>query len=347
MTAALLFLGTLLFGLLTCRLALRLACRLGLLDVPNERSSHERPTPRGGGLGILLALVPGAAAGLLLLGPGEVDGVAIGAIGAATLLLSGLGFLDDRGAVRPAVKALVQIPAAVLVVLAVGAVDRVLLPGVGDLHLSWLAAPLTVFWLVGFENGYNFMDGIDGIAGLHAGIAAMFLAAAGVLSGGGGTLFLALPLSGACLAFLSVNWPRARVFMGDAGSLPVGFLLATLVVVGARAGVPFATGFLILGPFLYDTMATIVRRIARRENLAKAHRSHLYQRLVILGWSHRRVSLLYGAWTLLTGCLGLMYLSGGTAVRGMALLGALLSGVGITVLAGRLEQRMSGDGRRT
>lgn len=339
MSAALLFLGTLVLGLFTCRWALKLVMRIDLVDVPNERSSHERPTPRGGGIGILPALFVGAAVGAFLPGLGTEDGRTVGALGLAAVLLAGLGFTDDRKDTRPAVKALVQLPAALLVVVFAGAIEEVALPWLGTIPLGLLAAPLTVFWLVGFSNAYNFMDGIDGIAGLHAGLAAMFFGAAAALAGGGGVLWLALPLSGAGLAFLSVNWPPARVFMGDVGSLPVGFLLAALGVLGAGAGVPFATSFLILGPFLYDTTVTIGRRIVRRENLAKAHRSHLYQRLVILGVSHQRVTLLYGAWTLLTGFLGLMYLSGGTAVRGAALGTALLSGIAISVLVGRLERR--------
>jgi len=346
MTAGLLFLGTLVAGVFTCRWALSLVRRIDLVDVPNERSSHKRPTPRGGGLGILLVLFLGAAASACILGTGGLDPLAVAALAFAVIVLAILGFSDDRTDVRPAVKALVQIPAALLVVLAVGAIDEVALPGLGSVPLGFLAVPLSIFWLVGFSNAYNFMDGIDGIAGLHAGIAAMFLGAAAAMAGGDGVAWLAVPLSGACVAFLSVNWPPAQVFMGDVGSLPVGFLLAALGVLGARAGVPFVTSFLILGPFLYDTMFTIVRRVLGRENLAEAHRSHLYQRLVILGLSQRRVTLLYGAWTLLTGSLGLLYLSGGMAVRSGVLIGALLSGVGMTLLVGRLEQRMSGDGRR-
>jgi len=347
MKEAALFLGTLILGLATCRLALLVARRLSLVDVPNERSSHDVPTPRGGGIGILLALIPGAVAGLLLFGAGWLDPWSIIALAGATLLLAGLGFLDDQRGTRPAVKALVQVPVAVFVVLTAGAIEDVFLPFAGPISLGVLAVPLSVFWLVGFSNAYNFMDGIDGIAGLHAGLAAMFLAAAAAMSGGTGVLWLAVPLSAACLAFLSVNWSPARVFMGDVGSLPVGFLLASLAILGAREGVPFLTSFLILGPFLYDTVVTIARRIARRENLAEAHRSHLYQRLVILGIPHGRVSLLYGAWTLLTGLLGLMYLSGGSTLGGAALGGALLSGVGVTTLVRRLEQRTAGDGRNS
>jgi UDP-N-acetylmuramyl pentapeptide phosphotransferase/UDP-N-acetylglucosamine-1-phosphate transferase len=334
-----LFVGTWILGLLTCRLALWLATRLSLVDVPNARSSHEVPTPRGGGIGILLAFLPA----LLLTCPLTTALTLL--IAAAVVALGGLGFLDDRRGASPALKAVVQLMVAGLVVYRLGAVTEVALPWIGPVSLGLAAAPLTVFWLVGFSNAFNFMDGIDGIAGLHAVLAAFFMAVAGWWMGESGLVLLALPLSAACLAFLSVNWPPAKVFMGDVGSLPVGFMLALLAMLGAAWRVPFVASFLFLGPFLYDTTVTIGRRILRRENLARAHRSHLYQRLVIVGFSHTRVTLLYGGWTLLTGILGLMYLSGGVVTRSVALGVALLSGLAMTIAVGRLEAKAAGDGR--
>ena len=128
--------------------------------------------------------------------------------------------------------------------------------------------------------------------------------------------------------------------MGDAGSLPVGFLLAALAVLGHRYGrLPFLSSFLFLGPFLFDSSYTILRRIVRRENLAEAHRSHLYQRLVIAGWSHAAVTTLYGGWTVLTGALGLLYLSPEHGVRAVVLWVALGSGLAVIFLVRRCEGR--------
>ncbi|MHC4472278.1 MAG: glycosyltransferase family 4 protein [Planctomycetota bacterium] len=335
-----LFAGSLVLGVVTCRIAYRIVRRLEVIDHPNVRSSHERPTPRGGGLGILMALLPGACVGIVVLGgPHRLVG-AVALLG-CLLLLAGLGFADDRRGTGVVAKALIQVGAAVIAVAALGPVKAVGLPG-GVVALGWLAAPLTVFWLVGFSNAFNFMDGIDGIAALFAGTAALCLFA--MAKGGGGVL---LPLAGASLAFLTLNWPPARVFMGDVGSLPVGFLLAALALPGVGTGLPFLVVFLALGPFLFDTIYTLLRRAVRGENVLAAHRSHLYQRLVIAGLSHRAVTLLYGGWTLLSGCLGFLYLWGGVtargAVLGAVLVAALMTGAGLVLVVRRLERGRSGD----
>ena len=200
-------------------------------------------------------------------------------------------------------KFVLQLAAGALAVVAVGAIEEVPLPG-ARLSLGLLGLPLTLFWLVGFSNGFNFMDGIDGIAALHAGIAALAMGTAARMAGAPEVVWLAVPLGAACLAFLSVNWSPARVFMGDVGSLPVGFLLALCALMGARNGVPFVTSFLILGPFLFDTLFTLSQRLRRGENVLAAHRSHLYQRLNQSGWSHARVAAFFGLWTVFTAGLG-------------------------------------------
>jgi len=331
--------GVFLVGIVTCRAALLLVRRLEILDVPNERSSHDRPTPRGGGIGILAALVPGLLVGAWLQ-PGPLDAAGVAVVVAATLVLAGLGFVDDRRGVRPGVKLVLQLAVAAGAIAAAGSVEIVALPLVGGISLGLAAPVLTVLWLVGFVNGFNFMDGIDGIAGLHAGLAGLFLAAAAWAGGGEGAVWLAIPLAGASLSFLLVNWSPAKVFMGDVGSLPLGFLLA----LGAVLGTPFVTGFLILGPFVFDTGWTLLRRARRGENLLTAHRSHLYQRLVLAGWSHARVSILYGGWTVLTGAMGLLYLLDAPGVRMAALMGALASGMGMVLLVHRCE-RIPGAGQ--
>lgn len=320
-----------------CRAARRFAERRQILDHPNWRSSHTRPTPRGGGLGILAAWLPAAVAVLAIAGTGAAAIRPFVCTIVAVALLAALGFRDDRAETGPAAKLAIQLVAAGLVVWGVGWVDGVTLPG-RTLALHGLGLPLTVFWLVGFSNAYNFMDGIDGIAGLFGGVAAIGIAAAGLIPGGGAAVWIAAPLAGASLAFLRENWAPARVFMGDVGSLPVGFLLAEAAVIGTSSGgVPFVASFLALGPFLFDTLFTLGRRIVRRENVFRAHRSHLYQRLVIARWSHARVALLYGGWSGLTAGLGIVYLGADTAARAAVLGVASLSGMGAWLLVIRAE----------
>ena len=336
--AVALFAGVFFVGLLTCRGALRLVRGLSILDHPNERSSHAAPRLRGGGLGILAALVPGAVAGSVLL-PFDLSVAGGFSIGVAVAALAILGWMDDRRGVRPATKLVVQLSAATGVVLVVGGVRSVALPGVGELGLGVVGPVLTVAWLVAFSNGFNFMDGIDGIAALFTGVAGLYLATASILAGQDGTQWLAIPIAASSFAFLSVNWSPARVFMGDVGSLSLGFLLALTAVLGNRAGVPFAAAFLMLGPFLFDTAVTILARAARGDNVTRAHRSHLYQRLAACGWSHARISAVYGGWTVLTGGLGLLYLHDSTGVRALALSVAAASGMGMLLLVRGQERK--------
>jgi UDP-N-acetylmuramyl pentapeptide phosphotransferase/UDP-N-acetylglucosamine-1-phosphate transferase len=337
-----LYVFVVLFGVLACRWAAGFVSRLRLIDRPNARSSHTRPTPRGAGLGLLLALVAGCAAWLVVeggAGPREW-GPLLGAVS----LLAVTGFADDREGLGVAPKFLAQVVAGLLVAGAVGVVRSVDLPVIGTLHLGLLGLPLTLFFVVGFANAFNFMDGSDGIAGLFAATSAAGLALLGVIGGGGAACWLALPLSAASLSFLSVNWSPARAFMGDAGSLPLGLLLAGLAVALSRH-VPFVSCFLVLGPFLFDTLYTVLRRAVRGENILRAHRSHLYQRLLATGMTHPVVALLYGGWTLLSAAGGLLYLQGLAAVRIAALGAAILAGVAVICLTKRREGTRVGNGR--
>jgi len=141
------------------------------------------------------------------------------------------------------------------------------------------------------------MDGIDGIAGVTAAVAGSGVAAAAWLLGGPAVAAVALAFAGAALGFLSQNWSPARIFMGDVGSAFCGFLIAVLPLGMPAADVPriMPVAVLAMWPFIFDTLFTLVRRLRRGENIFQAHRSHLYQRLVIAGWSHRATSSLYGA----------------------------------------------------
>jgi UDP-N-acetylmuramyl pentapeptide phosphotransferase/UDP-N-acetylglucosamine-1-phosphate transferase len=337
--AAAFFVGLLALAAGFSRIALRLVCRVGLIDHPNERSSHAEPVPRGGGIGIVATVLLGVPSAALLL-PSGPDGRTMVVVLLALAAIAMAGFLDDRQGLKPGAKSLVQATAAVGTIWTLGSVETVGLPFLGPVSLGVAALPLTVVWLLGYSNAFNFMDGIDGIAALHGALAAVCFSAASLIGGGGGLRWLALPVAAGCLGFLTVNWQPARVFMGDVGSLPLGFALALLALVGRAEGtIPFPASFLILGPFLFDTIYTVARRALRRENLLAAHRSHLYQRLVITGLSHRWVALLYGGWTVFLGTLGMGYLFEGSAFRITTLGLALASGFGIVVLVRHREGR--------
>ena len=270
-----------------------------LVDQPNARSSHTRPTPRGGGLPLVIAVV--GTWKLLLLSTGSLFWprhlAFLCAIGAIALV----SWLDDLYTLRFKTRLLVHVAAALLVLITAPPPNGVLLPGIGEVPLGILAWPLAVIWIAGMTNAYNFMDGIDGIAGIQGVVA-------GLAWGYLGTFFwepmvgaLGFYLAVACAAFLVFNWPPARIFMGDVGSATLGFILAAIPFL-AEAGFPGAgtpiwvIAAALVWPFVLDTGFTLVRRWRRGEKLTEAHRSHLYQRLVIAGWSHAKVSALYGFW---------------------------------------------------
>ena len=267
----------------------RWAAHYRLLDVPNPRSSHTRPTPRGGGLAIVVAVC--GVFGVWLLAteswPPELLGLLL-----AQLLVAGVGLADDAITLSSAFRLVVHVvAAAVLLSVAGGLTFGVPLLGT---TLSPVAIPLILLWLVGLTNAYNFMDGIDGIAGGQAVMAGAGWVLIGWMVDEPQVRLLGVLLTAASAGFLLQNWPPARVFMGDVGSGFLGFTFGAMTIIGATYDAIVAlSGALLVWPFLFDTGLTLVRRLWRGENPLRAHRSHLYQRLVIAGCGHRDVTVLY------------------------------------------------------
>ncbi|SMF09857.1 UDP-N-acetylmuramyl pentapeptide phosphotransferase/UDP-N-acetylglucosamine-1-phosphate transferase [Tistlia consotensis] len=269
----------------------RLLHRRGILDRPNERSSHSDPTPRGGGLAIVGALLLGWP--LLLLWQGGAPPAGLWIIWSGALLLAAISFVDDLVSLGAAPRFAAQIVAvaAGLALLdgpggGVGPVFQGLLP----FWLDRLLAGLAWLW---FVNLYNFMDGIDGItgvesAGLGIGIALLFGLGGALLPAG-----LALLIAAAAVGFLAWNWQPARIFMGDVGSVPLGFLLGWLLLLAAAEG-QWAAALILPAYYWCDATITLLRRAARRERVWRAHREHFYQRAVQRGLSHAAVARLIG-----------------------------------------------------
>jgi UDP-GlcNAc:undecaprenyl-phosphate/decaprenyl-phosphate GlcNAc-1-phosphate transferase len=283
-----------------------------LVDQPNARSSHVLPTPRGGGVG----LVVGALAGALWLG---AEAAWVG-LAAGALVASVAGLADDARAQGAFVKFGAQFLAAALA-MAGGAVFGIVhVPGVGPVDLGAFAGPVTFLWFVGLTNAYNFMDGLDALAASTGAVAALFAGLVLAIDGHHALAGLAFMLAAACSGFLPLNWPRARVFMGDVGSQFLGFSFAGLGVLAANAdasGQLFWLVPLLLMHFLFDTMLTAARRAANGENVLAAHRGHLYQRLNQSGVSHGRVSALLACFAGVQG-LAALYFSSSVAVALLA-----------------------------
>lgn len=253
------------------------ALRRSMLDVPNERSSHVNATPRGGGVAIV---IPTLLAVGLLWSTGRVDAGLAVAVGLCGGVVAAIGWLDDHRPLGVATRAVIHLAAAAGAMLAL---SPALPAGAQALYVLGIA------WAV---NLYNFLDGTDGYAGTQAVCAALAGAALSGHAGDWGTAVLCLVLAGASGGFLLWNWPPARIFMGDVGSCFLGFAFAVLAVHGERGGVaPAWLWVLLLGPFFWDATLTLLRRVASGERWHQAHRTHAYQRLHRMGWTHRRIAI--------------------------------------------------------
>jgi Fuc2NAc and GlcNAc transferase len=283
LTLALMLASAALSALITY-VVLRVALAHGLLDVPNPRSSHARPTPRGGGAGIVIAST-GTFIALDLLG--RLDGHLLAAL-LGGLLVAGVGLIDDQRPLSAKLRLSVHLIAALWAVAWLGGLPPL---RVGT-HLvalgaaGYLVATLAVAWAI---NLFNFMDGIDGIAACEA---AFVAAAGGALGlGTGAAAGPAFAFAAACAGFLIWNWPPARIFMGDVGSGYLGYVVAVLALASAREEAAAAWTWLTLGGFFFvDATVTLARRLVRREPLAEAHRSHAYQWLARRWGSHASVT---------------------------------------------------------
>jgi UDP-GlcNAc:undecaprenyl-phosphate/decaprenyl-phosphate GlcNAc-1-phosphate transferase len=282
--------------------------RMAAIDTPNLRSSHTVPTPRGGGAPIAVGLV--IAALLIHSAVTLTFGAAVGAFAA-------IGFADDLGGL-PAGRRLVMQGAA----SAFAGYMLATLAGLPALAAVGAAVILAV-WITGFVNAFNFMDGVNGISGVHALLGGAAYACIGFwrpdafLAAGGAAV------AAGALAFLPWNAVRARVFLGDVGSYGLGAALALLAAFAVLRGIPPEAALGPLALYLADTAWTLQRRIRAGEPWLQAHRTHTYQRLCDVGWSHQRVTLVTGAITAALSLLGAVSLTPHPGLRAAADLAAV------------------------
>ena len=267
-----------------------------ILDHPNERSLHDRPVPRGGGLAILIAVgVCGAAVALFYPARGLV-GMGLGA-----LIVSVVSFIDDRHSITPAGRLVAHVAASAAILYSGFFLHGLEFPG-----MSWdwppiAGAVLSAVFIVWMINLYNFMDGMDGFAGGMAVFGFGTFAVMGWTAGHDAFLAVSLIIAAASAGFLFFNFPPARIFMGDVGSSTLGLLAATLSLWGTRDGVfPFWIALLVFSPFIVDATVTLFRRLLRGDKIWQAHKTHFYQRLVQAGWGHRKTVLF--EYALMLGC---------------------------------------------
>lgn len=269
----------------------------GVLDLPNERSSHSIPTPRGGGMAFVLIFA--FLLSYCLFAFQEDYNIWIALSGSFVLAL--LGWMDDIEALGVKVRLAVHSIVALWAIFWV----RNSLTDPESLATAF-ACVFFVFWIMWMINLYNFMDGIDGLAGSEA-LVVLFFAGFIVLARGDVPLaLLCLTLACSVGGFLVFNWPPAKIFMGDSGSCFLGYVLAVMAIASnGRGTMPFAGWLILLAVFIVDATLTLVRRMMNKERIFRAHRSHIYQKAVIRGYSHKTVTL----WiTRINVCLGMVLL---------------------------------------
>jgi UDP-GlcNAc:undecaprenyl-phosphate/decaprenyl-phosphate GlcNAc-1-phosphate transferase len=290
-------------ALLLTPLVKKFAVKVGAVDVPNARKVHTRVMPRLGGLGIFLAFLLSLLAILPFVPDGIVSSRDINFIAAFLIggtLITLIGALDDRFDLNAKLKFLAQIAVACMVVFAFDIrVDFVNVP-FQDAYSSlegWISIPLTIFWIVGVTNAINLIDGLDGLAAGVSGIAIGTISVMSLLMGNYMVAMLCLVLLGSIIGFLFFNFHPAKIFMGDTGSLFLGFCLAMLSMLGFKqiAIVSFITPLIIIGVPLSDTFFAIIRRKLQKKPIFSPDKGHLHHCLRELGFSHRQtVLIIYG-----------------------------------------------------
>ena len=336
-------------------LAALAARRVGLVDRPGGRRLHRQAVPFGGGVAMLIAI----AIPVTLLDPslgGRRHAILAGAL-ACTLV----GLIDDRFALPPMIKLIGEVGAAAIPVAAGATIDHITLPFLDPFDLGVLQYPVTVIWIVALMNSVNFIDGMDGLAAGISAITAVTFCVLALKLDRGGAAVLSAALAGASLGFLRHNFHPARVFMGDAGALLIGYLLATIAVQGVlktTAAVALAVPLLVLLVPLFDTSFVVLHRLKYGRRPWDADASHLHHRFVRVGFSQRQAALLVYLWcgTLAACAITLPYAHHEThweplATSLLVLLGiaALAVTVWIVVVLEVLKQRhlqLFGVGRR-
>jgi UDP-GlcNAc:undecaprenyl-phosphate GlcNAc-1-phosphate transferase len=290
----------------------RVMIAIGVPDRPDHRKAHTKTTPKSGGVGIVAAFMLGF---VLLYEYGQVSrlgqGYFLGVIGAA-VMMAVISLIDDILDVSFIIKLLAQFAAASIAVAAGLWVHVFALPLVGTVDLGWLGVPLTFFFILYVTNAMNFIDGLNGLAAGVTLVACLFLAGIAAAYDGFFVYTAALLLAGGVLGFLPFNFPKAQIFMGDVGSQFCGFMLALFGISAARYGalpLSFLLVPLLLSGVLFDVTFTLIRRLLAGENIAQAHRGHLYQVAARAGVDARLVAMLHWLFAAVGGLTAIAFLA--------------------------------------
>jgi len=278
--------------------------KIEILDQINERSSHLNVVPRGGGIAIVITFFIGMMAIYYLGDSTHINQEYMHGFIFSSILISAISFYDDINKKSVRFKLISQLLATFVVLWSGIVLDQIHLPIVGAVELKWIGYPLSLLWIVGLTNAYNFMDGLDGLIGGITVIAGLFFMVICYFQGSNFVYISSYTLIAGAVGFLILNMPPAKIFMGDVGSVFIGFTFATLAIVASRYD-SMHTSFLVVPLLLfnviYDFFFTLVRRLFNGENITHAHKKQLYQLMNQIGYSHLEVTLTHYCMTFLQG----------------------------------------------
>jgi len=314
-----------------------LALRHRILDHPNERSSHAIPMPRGGGLAIVILVL-----GISLWAANQIELHRSVIYISLSAILALVGWRDDLLSLSPNYRFVVQGLVATISILALGYFKIVRIPLLGEIDLGPLGIVITFLWIIGMINAYNFMDGIDGMAGGVAVIAGLGWMILSSNVHNPFVFWVALSIAATSLGFLVHNWPPARIFMGDVASTFLGYSFAVLPLLSAdQTGDALTVGTLLMWIVIMDTFVTFLRRLIRGENVFSGHRSHLFQQLVVGGYRHGTISFLYIFLTFLGALLTYEWSHGDQVAPFLIFFGLPLIWILLSIHAARLQRAAS------
>lgn len=283
----------------------KLAKKIGAIDIPKDkRRMHTDSVPLIGGLAIFLGFLVSTVIFT------EID-IKIIAILSGALIMVVLGVFDDKYALGAKFKLMIQIIAAAIPVIAGVRIERIILPFLksGGIEFGWLAYPITILWIVALTNAVNLIDGLDGLAAGVSAIASFSMFLIALMQGNYLIAVMCAALVGACCGFLPYNFSPASIFMGDTGSTFLGFVMASLSVLGLfkiHAIISFAVPFIAFGIPIFDTSFAIFRRIKEHRPIMSPDRGHLHHRLVDMGFSHKQAVLIIYAICIVLGAVAVL-----------------------------------------
>ena len=329
-------------------LVVRAMINARVMDMPNHRSAHAAPTPRGGGVGIVVGFLLGIS---VLYGFATFSRLAdpyFRGVIMASIAIAVVGFIDDLRDWPFTVKLAAQVAAALAAVGSGLYVEAFHAPLIGTIDIGWPAgAAITVAWILFATNAMNFIDGLNGLAAGTALVASVFLAGIGAAQGGWFVYFAALLLAAGITGFLPFNFPRAQIFMGDVGSQFCGFVLAVLGVAASRfdkVDLSFLLVPMLLSGVLYDVTYTLARRALAGERLTEAHRGHLYQVAQRSGMDARLVALAHWGFAGLGGLACLAFIAAPPPLKPVLPIALLLPQLAWTLFVAA-RARQAGIGR--